>query len=147
MAEVRRVLVVSPAYLAAHGTPANVPALHDHALLSFTEIDRALEWRFGNSSKTAIRIEPRLTLNTADAAIAAACAGLGIARVLSYQAIEMIAAGQLVTLFDELAPPPFPVHLVYQASRRASVNVRALIDTARAYFGELDLMEASSTAA
>ena len=139
VAEVRRVLVASPAYLAAHGTPANVPALHDHELLSFTEIDRAQEWRFGPSGKIAIRIEPRLTLNTADAAVRAATDGLGIVRLLSYQTLEAIAAGKLVTVFDELAPPPIPVHLVYQASRRASINVRALIDAARTYFGGLDL--------
>lgn len=139
VAEVRRVLVASPGYLAARGTPANVPSLHDHALISFTEIDRAHEWRFGATGKTAIRIEPRLTVNTADAAIAAAADGVGIARVLSYQALEAVASGRLVTLLDEAAPPPAPVHLVYQANRRASVNVRALIDAARAHFSGLDL--------
>ena len=140
VAEVRRVLVASPTYLAAHGTPANVPALHDHALLSFTELDHMHEWRFGPSGKIAIRIEPRLTLNTADAAVAAAIDGLGIVRLLSYQVIDAVASGQLVNLFDDLAPLPLPVHLVYQANRRASVNVSALIDAARAYFGALDLL-------
>ncbi len=139
VAEVRRVLVASPSYLAAHGTPMNVPALHDHTLLSFTEIDHMYEWRFGPSGKVAIRIEPKLTLNTADAAVAAAINGLGIVRLLSYQTIDAVASGQLVTLFDDLALPPTPVHLVYQASRRASINVRAFIDTARAYFSGLDL--------
>lgn len=139
VAEVRRVLVASPGYLAAHGAPGNVPALHGHALISFTEIDRALEWRFGTTGKTAIRIEPRLTVNTADAAIAAATDGVGIARVLSYQALAAIASGQLVTVLDGAAPPPAPVHLVYQANRRASVNVRAFIDAARAHFSGLDL--------
>lgn len=139
IAELRRILVVSPTYLAGQGTPANVPALHQHALISFTELERADEWRFGSTGKPAIRIEPRLTVNAADAAIAAAIAGVGIARVLSYQALEAIAAGQLVTLLDGFAPPPVPVHLVYQASRRASVNVRAFIDASREYFGSLDL--------
>jgi DNA-binding transcriptional LysR family regulator len=139
VAEVRRVLVASPGYLAARGTPVNVPALHDHALISFTEIDRAHEWRFGATGKTAIRIEPRLTVNSADAAIAAAVDGVGIARVLSYQAREAVASGRLVTLLDEAAPPPAPVHLVYQANRRGSVNMRAFIDAARAHFGGLNL--------
>jgi DNA-binding transcriptional LysR family regulator len=137
--EVRRVLVASPGYLALRGSPANVPALHDHALISFAELDRALEWRFGPGGKPAIRIEPRLIVNTADAVIAAAMDGMGIARVLSYQAIEAIAAGKLVTLLDDMSPPPIPVHLVYQANRRASVNVRAFIDAAREHFGELRL--------
>ena len=139
VAKVRRVLVASPDYLAAQGTPANVPALHGHALISFTEIDRAQEWRFGATDKTALRIAPRLTVNTADAAIAAAVAGLGIARVLSYQALAAVASGSLVTLLDGFSPPPVPVHLVYQANRRASVNVRAFIDAAHSHFAGLDL--------
>lgn len=139
IAEVRRVLVASPGYLAAHGMPENVPALHGHALISFAELDRAREWRFGPAGKLAIRIDPRLTLNTADAAIAAATDGVGIARVLSYQALDALVAGQLVTLLDEFAPPPIPVHLVYQANRRASVNVRTFIDSARERFAGLNL--------
>ena len=139
VAEVRRLLLASPAYLAAHGTPASVTALHDHALIAFTELDRGHDWRFGTAGRPAIRIEPRLSVNTADAAIAAAVDGVGIARVLSYQAIDAIASGQLVTLLDDAAPPAVPVHLVYQAKRSASVNVRAFIDAARARLARLDL--------
>lgn len=139
VAEVRRILVASPAYLAARGMPANIPALHDHDLISFAEIDRAPEWRFGPAGKPAIRIEPRLIVNTADAAIAAAVDGMGIARVLSYQALDAIAAGTLVALHDDVAPPPVPVHLVYQANRRASVNVRAFVEVARDHFSGMDL--------
>jgi len=147
VAEVGRILVASPTYLAAHGVPANVAALRQHALISFTELERAHEWRFGPAGKPAIRIEPRLTVNTADAAVAAAVDSVGIARVLSYQALAEIAADRLVTLFDELAPPDIPIHLVYQANRRASVNVRAFIDAARAHFGGVDLMSAGPSVA
>ncbi len=139
LGEVRRILVASPAYLAAHGVPANVPGLHGHALISFTELERSHEWRFGSAGKPAVRVEPRVTLNGADAAIEAAAAGVGIARVLSYQAMDAIASGRLVTVLDEYAPPPVPVHLVFQANRRASVNVRAFIDAARVYFSGLSL--------
>lgn len=139
VAEVRGMLVASKNYLARHGTPTTIAALRDHALISFTEIDRAQEWRFGTGTKALIRIDPRLTVNTADAAIAAAVDGLGIARVLSYQARDAIAAGQLVSLPDPFVQQPAPVHLVFQANRRASVNVRAFIDLARDHFGSLDL--------
>jgi DNA-binding transcriptional LysR family regulator len=143
VAEVRRVLVASPLYLALHAAPSSVAGLHDHSLISFNELDRAQEWRFGPSGKPAIRVEPRLTVNAADAAISAAIDGLGIAHVLSYQALDAISSGQLVTLLDDFAPPAIPVHLVYQANRRTSVNVRAFNDTARLHFGRLDLTGAS----
>ncbi len=145
IAEVGRILVASPAYLAKYGTPANVATLHQHALISFTELERAHEWRFGPAGKPAIKIEPRLIVNTADAAIAAAAADAGIARVLSYQALATITKGLVATLLDEHAPPPVPVHLVYQANRRASINVGAFIKAARIYFAELDLMVPAGT--
>jgi DNA-binding transcriptional LysR family regulator len=53
--------------------------------------------------------------------------------------MDAIASGRLVTLLDEHVPPPVPVHLVYQANRGASVNVRAFIDAARARFKGLYL--------
>ena len=146
VAEVRRVLVASPVYLKLHPGPANVAGLHDHSLISFNELDRAREWRFGPSGKPAIRVEPRLTVNAADAAISAAVDGLGIAHVLSYQALDAISSGQLVTLLDDFAPPAIPVHLVYQANRRTSVNVRAFNDAARLHFGRLDLTGGSVVA-
>ncbi len=140
IAEVRPILVASPAYLAKYGTPPNVAALNQHALISFTELERAPVWRFGPAGKPAIRIEPRLIVNTADAAMAAVAADAGIARVLSYQARAAITSGHVVTLLDDYAPPTAPVHLVYQANRRASVNVRAFIEAARVFFCGLDLI-------
>lgn len=62
---------------------------------------------------------------------------------LSYQAMGALAAGQVETLIDDDAPPPVPVHLVYQANRRASVNVRAFIEAARLRFAGLDLIAAT----
>lgn len=94
----------------------------------------------------AIRIEPRLTINTADAAVRAAIDGMGIVRLLSYQTLDAVTSGKLVTVLDELAPPAVPVHLVYQASRRASINVRTLIESARLYFNGRDLSGVRSAA-
>jgi DNA-binding transcriptional LysR family regulator len=134
VAEVQRVLVASPDYLSSHGVPANAASLAGHSLIYFSELDRSQEWRFGPNGKTAVRLTPRLIVNNADAAIAAAIAGVGIARVLSYQAAEEVASGTLVRILDEFSPDPVPVHLLYQANRRASVNVRAFVEAAREHF-------------
>ncbi|TXI84143.1 MAG: LysR family transcriptional regulator [Cupriavidus sp.] len=135
VAQVRRVLTASPDYLAQHGEPTSATQLHEHALISFDQLAGANnEWRFSASGKPAVRITPRLTVNSADAAIAAARAGLGIVRTLSYQVAEDIAAGRLKPLLVELEPPPVPVNLVFQASRRSTPNVRAFLDTAKVHF-------------
>ena len=132
--EVRRVLVASLGYWTERGRPADITALHDHQLISFGEIDRADEWRFGPQGKSAIRIHPRLRVNSADAAIAAAIDGVGIARVLSYQAAAAIAEGKLASVLDDRSPPALPVHLVCRPNRRASSNVRVFLAEAQSYF-------------
>lgn len=135
VAQVRRVLTASPEYLERHGQPSVASQLHEHVLISFDQLGGAsAEWRFGATGKPTIRISPRLTVNSADAAIAAARSGLGIVRSLSYQVADDVAAGRLVPVLVDLEPPPVPVHLVFQASRRNSPNVRTFLDAAKAHF-------------
>lgn len=134
VAQVRRVLVASPAYLADHGTPADVAHLHDHHLIAFDNFTGQGEWRFGVNGRPAIRVEPRLFTNSVEAAIDAARVGLGIARVLCYQVERHIRSGALVHVLPAFDPPPVPVSLVYLANRQSSPNVRALLDAARSYF-------------
>ena len=134
VAEVRRVLVASPAYLAERGTPKAITDLHDHDLIAFDTLTQAGEWRFAGAGRAAIRFEPRLTTNDVTAAIEAAINGLGIVRVLSYQVVHHIAAKRLVFVLDKFEPAPVPVNLVYPANRQRSANVRAFLDVARTYF-------------
>ncbi|MSO99300.1 MAG: LysR family transcriptional regulator [Rhodospirillaceae bacterium] len=134
VSEVQRVLVASPSYLKSHGTPKTLNQLREHDIISFEGLSPNDEWRLGGKGSQVFRYKPRLAVNSADAAIAAAMSGLGITRVLSYQVAQDLAAGRLRTVLDDLAPPPTPVNLVYQAQRSGSVNVRAFLDEARAYF-------------
>lgn len=133
LGEVRRVLVASPAYLDANGEPTGIDDLRQHVIVAFTGISPSNEWRFGPAGKAKVHIRPRLILNNADAGIAAVKRGLGIGRFLSYQVAEDIGAGQLRSMLDEAAPAPAPVHLLFQASRSSSPNVRSFIDATKTY--------------
>jgi DNA-binding transcriptional LysR family regulator len=73
-------------------------------------------------------------VNSADAALAAAEAGLGITRALSYQVKAGVEAGRLVPLLPELATPVLPVSALHPAHRVASANVAAFMKAARAAF-------------
>jgi DNA-binding transcriptional LysR family regulator len=134
VAEVRRVLVASPAYLAARGVPAEVSDLLKHDLIAFDNFALNSEWRFTPSGRPAIRCEPRLLTNSVEAAIDAALDDLGIARALSYQVDAHVRAGRLRYVLPEFDPPGVPVSLLFQASRRGSPNVQALIAAAQEYF-------------
>ncbi len=131
--EVRRVVVASPAYLGSRGAPASADELRNHTIVSFTGISGSDDWRFGDG-RTSVHVRPRLILNTADAAIAAAKEGLGITRVLSYQVRNELAAGLLRTILEADTPRPLPVNLLFQANRAASPILRSFIDRAKDYF-------------
>jgi DNA-binding transcriptional LysR family regulator len=130
--EVRQVLVASPDYLEARGTPGHLQALQDHDLILFEGLSTTDEWRFGGGEGASVRVSPRLAVSGADAAVLAAERGLGIARALSYQVQEGLAAGRLSLVLTEHAPPPIPVSLVYPTRRIGSPNLRAFVDIAMA---------------
>ncbi|MGE6759871.1 LysR family transcriptional regulator [Corallococcus interemptor] len=133
VATVRRVLVASPRYVKQRGAPRSPAELIRHQLIDFENLNTANEWRFG-AKERAVRVQPRLIVNSADAAIAAAEQGLGIARTLSYQVADAVLAGRLVLVLGASMPPPVPVSVIYPGRRSASANVGAFVRTARSHF-------------
>jgi DNA-binding transcriptional LysR family regulator len=81
-------------------------------------------------SVSPVRIHSRLTVNTAEAAIDAAVAGLGITRVLSCQVAAAIRAGVLATALREFEPAPWPVSLVFSGQGPLPLKLRAFLDFA-----------------
>jgi DNA-binding transcriptional LysR family regulator len=140
LTDVRRILVASPGYLAARGTPTEASHLAHHDLIAFDTFTQNSEWRFGAHGRPAVRVEPRLLANDVETAIEAAVAGLGITRVLSYQVVARIAEGGLCRILRDAEPPPIPVSLVFPSNRKGSANVRAFIAAAREDLRQLDLM-------
>ncbi|MDI1294341.1 MAG: LysR substrate-binding domain-containing protein [bacterium] len=129
---VRQTIVASPAYLAAHGIPAIPSDLAGHRCIVGSGVRVGYAWPFGPKAEEIIQVAPRLIVNTIDATITAAEAGLGLANVLSYQSAEAIASGRLVPVLTEHAPPGMPVSLLYDAGRGAMPGVRIFIDAMRA---------------
>lgn len=128
---VRQMIVASPSYLAEHPAPTTPADLKTHRLIGSTGPRASGEWRFGANRAHAVPISPRLTVNTIEAAIAAAEAGVGIANLLSYQVEEAIRAGRLVELAFADQPPALPIHLMFDASRSTLPSVRAFVDAMR----------------
>ena len=129
LGEVRWITCASPAYLERRGTPATPAALSDHDCLAFEGLQTARNWTFASGGE-AITIRPRLGVNTADALIEAAMAGLGIARMMSYQAAAALRDGRLVCLLRAYEPDAVPVHLVHTGPPLLPVKLRAFLDFA-----------------
>jgi DNA-binding transcriptional LysR family regulator len=124
---VRAVVVASPAYLERAGTPRSIDALAKHATIAFTTTTPVVDrWSFGSRS---VAVAPRLIVNTAQAAIDAALAGMGLTRVMSYQVDKLVDAGKLRIVLASAEPAPVPVHLVSLPGMQPRI-ARAFIDVA-----------------
>jgi DNA-binding transcriptional LysR family regulator len=127
----RRVICASPAYLAARGTPRTPEDLAEHDCISYAGFTLPDAWTFVRDKATiAIPVHTRLIVGSAEAAFAAAQAGIGITIALSYQLKVAPERGALATLLDEFLPAPLPINLVYAANRFLPIKVRAFLDFA-----------------
>jgi DNA-binding transcriptional LysR family regulator len=125
---VRQIVCASPAYLAAHGKPERREELGVHACITFMARDARDRWTFTDGKKQErVRVHSRLTVNTAEAAIDAARAGVGIARVLSYQAAAALADGSLEEILRGADSTELPVSLLHREDRLAQTKVQAFV--------------------
>ena len=132
LGNVRRVVCASPAYLAAHRPGPSRPIdLEGHACITFEGLMSPTVWKFRNAKgEIPVAIKSRLVVNTAEAAIDAAVAGVGVTRVLSYQIAEALRARTLKILLGDFEPEPSPVNLVYAGQGLLPIKTRAFVDFA-----------------
>jgi DNA-binding transcriptional LysR family regulator len=130
---VRRVVCASPAYLARRGRPKMPADLARHDVVSFESLPASQAWHFaprGGRHAQTVAVRPRLAVNTAEAAIDAAVAGVGLTHVLSYQAAGALASGRLALVLRAYEPEPVPVSLLYTDPKRLPLKTRSFIDFA-----------------
>ena len=128
LGHLRAVVCASAAYLKAHGTPRTPADLAAHRCITF-EATFPGPWRFAGGA-SFMPARPRLAVNTAEAAVDAAVAGLGVTRVLSYQADAALHAKDLRLLLRRFEPDAVPVNLVYDGQQRVTSKLRAFVDFA-----------------
>ncbi len=130
---VRRVVCGSPAYFAAHGVPKRPEDLSALSAVTFDPLSFSEDWLFPDpKSKRELRVSvrPRLSVNTAEAAIDAAAAGVGVTRVLSYQVAEAVVGGRIEIVLADREPEPAPVSLIHSGRGLMPLRARMLLDFA-----------------
>jgi DNA-binding transcriptional LysR family regulator len=131
LGEIGWVACASPGYLERRGAPAGPEALADHDCVMFEGLYSNRLWSFGRGKQAReAPIRPRFSVNSADAAIAAAIGGAGVTRVLSYQVADAVAEGRLELVLQGFEPEPLPVHLLYAGQSLLPLKLRAFLDFA-----------------
>jgi DNA-binding transcriptional LysR family regulator len=129
--DVRRVVVASPRYLAAHPRIDEPADLTKHRIVTTTHFGQDT-WVFppaaGSSIARSVHFKPRLLVNSVRAALAAAVDGHGVTRLYTYHVAERVQDGSLKVLLRHAEPAAMPVHLVMPQGRLSVPKVRAFVD-------------------
>ena len=129
--DVRRVVCASPAYFNRRGAPQRPEDLARHDCITFEGLSSPATWTFeSDKAEMTTPIHSRLVVTTAEAAVDAAIAEIGVARVLSYQAVDAVRAGALAIVLKEFEPTPWPVSLVRATRDLTPLKLRAFLDFA-----------------
>ncbi|MFC4172235.1 substrate binding domain-containing protein [Microvirga sp. GCM10011540] len=137
IAEIRRVICASPAYLAQHGAPLEPTDLAHHSCINVASSPHLSLWPFRRQDGIEI-VETRgpLNVDNAEGVLALGVAGLGIIRLADLVVANAIREGRLVPILTEVhQSEPVPVSLVFPALRQRLPRVRAFIDFMVARFG------------
>ncbi|WP_117193559.1 LysR family transcriptional regulator [Rhizobium terrae] len=129
---VRWIVCGSTAFFAQHGIPARPEDLAGKPVVTFDALG-STSWTFtqpGKRRERAVEVCSRLWVNTAEAALDAAIAGVGLTRVLSYQAAGPVGKGLLQIALQPFEPAAAPVHLVHQAQGAMPFKLRSFLDFA-----------------
>ncbi|MFT8367254.1 MAG: LysR family transcriptional regulator [Acetobacter papayae] len=137
LCDARIVMVASPAYLEAHGTPTTPEDLTHHECIIDTNFRNPYSWPFRNAvsgQSITIPVTGRITLSNGEACLMAAERGLGVALLPSFIAGPKLREGRLVPLLLEAQAPPLGVHALYPPARHLALKVRVLSDFLADYF-------------
>jgi len=140
LAPYRLVLCAAPSYL-ARSEPLNKPAdLQKHECLVFSHTSLRTHWVFnGPEGQETVPMSGRLMIDSGEALLSAAIAGLG----LILQPVELVtaelAAGRLVIAMPEYEVPARELHVLYAPDRRMTPKLRSFLDYVVASFGSQSL--------
>lgn len=135
LAPYQLVLCAAPAYLSAHPAIKAPQDLARHECLNFSHTELRTHWTLAGVATTdTVPVASRLTVDSGEALLVAALAGMGIL----LQPMELVEAamaeGKLVRVLPKHAPLNRPLHLLYAPDKQMTPKLRSFIEFAVAAF-------------
>lgn len=141
LAEMRRVIVAAPSYLAEHGVPSAPTELAHHNCLVLGQ-QRGWSLRVGNGVQV-VKVAGTLECNDGAVLHEWAVAGKGLAWRSLWEVGDDIASGRLKTVLDEYSAPPVGIYAVFPDRRHLPLRVRLFIDDLKRCYGRRDYWQQS----
>ncbi len=142
LARNQRVLVASPAYVAAHGLPSSPEQLSDHACLVVRENGNTPGQRFDlwtlqagpGKAPVRVRVSGPLSSNSGELVRDWCVAGHGIMLRSLWDIAPQLASGALVRVLPAYAMPDADIHWLAPFRAEPPRRIRLLIDFLQAHF-------------
>lgn len=136
LAQNRRVVVASPAYLARYGIPYTLDDLARHACLTLGE-SQSRGWSFVvDGEPVNLRVTGMLECNDGAVLHDWALAGRGLAWRSLWEVKDDLSEGRLVTVLDRFSSPDYPVYAVVPQRKFLPLRVRYFIDYLKSVYAE-----------
>ena len=139
LADNKRVVVASPAYLRKHGAPDSLDDLAKHNCLAFSSDGSQRGWTFRQNGKNVtLKVAGNMVCNDGAVLHDWALAGKGLAWRSMWEVGSAIEAGRLVTVLDEFAAPGNDIYAVFAQRRHLPLRIRAFVDFLRHTYAQPD---------
>jgi len=137
LADNRRIVVASPAYLERHDAPATPQDLSAHECLS---LGQQRGWLFRDEDGQVMTVKVGGPLECNDGAVLHewALAGQGLAWRSLWEVDADLRAGRLVSVLDDFAAPVTGIYAVFPQRKHLALRVRLLIDHLKNHYGRTD---------
>ncbi|MFM2036890.1 MAG: hypothetical protein RL459_2155 [Pseudomonadota bacterium] len=132
------VVVASPDYLQARGTPAQPGDLAGHDALIYSTVQGDARWHFTGADGLlqSVPVRGRLRSNNLSALLAGARDGMGVAALPWYVAHASVQSEKVHTLLTEWSLPSQEIHAVYPSPRLVTTKVSGFVSWLQGQLGE-----------
>ncbi|QOY69151.1 LysR family transcriptional regulator [Pseudomonas sp. OST1909] len=143
----RHLICASPGYIATHGAPQTPEELAEHHALLYVHREPHGMWALpvGNLTES-FRVRSRMRTNNGFQLLEGAKAGMGLAILPTFLAVDAIVAGELQIVLTSYEPRGGNISLVYRQSQRTSPKMEALSNFLIEQIGSPPIWEQQLTA-
>jgi DNA-binding transcriptional LysR family regulator len=132
LADNKRVVVASPAYLKRHGVPTALDDLARHNCLAISSDGSQRGWTFRQNGKNVtLKVTGNMVCNDGAVLHDWALSGKGLAWRSMWEVGAAIESGELRTVLDEFAAPGNDIYAVFAQRRHLPLRIRAFVDFLR----------------
>jgi DNA-binding transcriptional LysR family regulator len=128
IAEGRRLVVATPAYLQRHGTPATPTELSRHQAVIYSRGAGWASWTFRKAAEeVSVQLQGRLKMTAAEGLREAVKCDMGFTVASEWNFWPELKSGRVVALLEDWELPPTNLCAVYPTGRLASTKARAFV--------------------